>query len=70
MGAPGATREEVFQFIRDYREEHRMPPTRREIAKGVGIGLSTAQYHIDSLEAEGLIRRIKGISRGIVESED
>ena len=39
------------------------PPSRRELAEALGIGVSTVQRHLDRLEAEGLIERKPGKPR-------
>ncbi len=52
------TREKVFQFIRKFREKKGYAPTVREIAEGCKISSpSVVQYHLDSLEQDGLISR-------------
>jgi repressor LexA len=59
-------RQRILQFIQQYTELHGRPPTIREIQLGLGISsTSIVDHHVRALEREGLIRRHKGISRGI-----
>jgi predicted transcriptional regulator len=46
-------RSHILEYIRtrDYS------PTVREIAKSLGLGASTVQYHLERLERDGLISR-------------
>lgn len=62
----GETRERVYQFICEFVDEHRMSPTRQEIADGVGVSRPTVQKAIDILEARGKIRREPHRARTIV----
>ena len=56
----------VFEFIRNYIEEHRFPPTFREIMSATGLrSLATVTYHIKQLEREGRIEQEKGVNRGL-----
>jgi repressor LexA len=60
------TREKVLQFIRRFREKKGYAPTVREIAEGCKISSpSVVQYHLDSLEQEGLISRTREKFRSI-----
>ena len=60
------TREKVFQFIRRFRDKKGYAPTVREIADGCKISSpSVVQYHLDSLEQEGLISRAREKFRSI-----
>lgn len=60
------TREKIFQFIRRFREKKGYAPTVREIAQGCKISSpSVVQYHLDSLEQEGLISRAREKFRSI-----
>jgi len=63
------TKDEIYNFIEEYIEKHRLPPTRREIAAAIGVSLNTVQYHIAALEEEGMITRLPGLSRGILPNE-
>jgi repressor LexA len=60
------TREKVLQFIRKFKERKGYAPTVREIAEGCKISSpSVVQYHLDSLEQEGLISRAREKFRSI-----
>ncbi len=60
------TREKVLQFIRRFKEKKGYAPTVREIAEGCKISSpSVVQYHLDSLEEEGLISRAREKFRSI-----
>ena len=60
------TRARVLQFIRRFREKKGYAPTVREIAEGCKISSpSVVQYHLDSLEQEGLISRAREKFRSI-----
>lgn len=57
---------EVLAFIQHFMENHALPPTRGEIA--LGLGLKNRQgidQHLRALEAKGAIELTPGISRGI-----
>lgn len=64
--------EAVYAFIRDYIEQEGYPPSLRDIARGCGLGLTTANYHLSRLVQLGLIRRASGQARSLrlVETED
>jgi repressor LexA len=50
--------QEIFDFIRQYSEEHGYPPTVRDIGKAVGLASSsTVHAHLANLEKLGLLRR-------------
>ena len=58
--------EKILQFIREFLEEHQMPPTLREIQEHMGFGaIGTVQYHIKGLADAGLIDVKARLSRGI-----
>lgn len=47
---------EVFEFIKEYINEHNYSPTYREIGEAIGVSsLSTVHKHIHCLKAEGKI---------------
>jgi repressor LexA len=66
-----ARTEAVYAFIRAYLEQEGYPPSLRDIARGCGLGLTTANYHLSRLVKLGLIRRASGRARSIrlVENE-
>jgi repressor LexA len=58
--------EKILDFIREFLEENRFPPTIREIGERVGISsTSVVKYNLDALERKGLIERDAEISRGL-----
>lgn len=62
----GMTRNEAtYQWLRNYVTTHGYPPTRRELAASLGLGLSTVQYRLDRLEALGWVKREPGRGRAM-----
>ena len=58
--------QKIIDFIRRFFSDRNYPPTIREIVNGCGISsTSVADYNLDILEKKELIRRHRGISRGI-----
>jgi repressor LexA len=57
---------EVLGFIRNFMNDHAFPPTRGEIAMGLGLrNRQGIDQHLRALEFKGVIELIPGISRGI-----
>ena len=57
---------EVLAFVRRFSQTHAFPPTRGEIAEGLGLkNRQGVDQHLRALEAKGAIELIPGISRGI-----
>jgi repressor LexA len=57
---------EVLEFIRAFIREHHSPPTRGEIAEGLGLkNRQGIDQHLRALETKGAIELVSGISRGI-----
>jgi repressor LexA len=57
---------EVLEFIRAFIREHHSPPTRGEIAEGLGLkNRQGIDQHLRALETKGAVELISGISRGI-----
>lgn len=57
---------EVLEFIRRFMEERGLPPTRGEIADGLGLkNRQGIDQHLRALETKGAIELLPGISRGI-----
>ena len=53
-----ARQPEIWQFLVDYVDRHRYPPTVREIGEAVGLASpSTVHAHLANLERAGLLRR-------------
>lgn len=57
---------EVLTFIRHFMESDGLPPTRGEIARGLGLkNRQGIDQHLRALEAKGAIGLVPGIARGI-----
>ena len=57
---------EVLEFIRLFVERRGLPPTRGEIAEGLGLkNRQGIDQHLRALEIKGAIELVPGISRGI-----
>ncbi len=57
---------EILSWIRDHLEATGMPPTRAEIARGLGFSsASSAEDHLRALARKGVIEMLPGASRGI-----
>ena len=60
------TQQAILAMIAERIADGGVPPSQTEIAKAFGFsGVRAAQYHIEALEAAGVIRRIPGQARGI-----
>lgn len=57
--------DDVYTFIRDYRQQYGYAPTLREMCAALDIGRSTLYRHLDWLEVEGRITRSRGGARGL-----
>jgi repressor LexA len=61
-----ARQSEILAWIRDHLESTGMPPTRAEIARGLGFSsASSAEDHLRALARKGAIEMLPGASRGI-----
>jgi len=57
---------EVLDFIRRFAQIHGWPPTRGEIARGLGLrNRQGIDQHLRALEHKGVLELMPGISRGI-----
>lgn len=66
MAALSSRQLEVLAFIQRFMETHGLPPTRGEIAQGLGLrNRQGIDQHLRALEAKGAIELMPGISRGI-----
>ncbi|MDX1431476.1 MAG: transcriptional repressor LexA [Gammaproteobacteria bacterium] len=62
---------EVLLFIREFMEREGFPPTRAEIAEGLGFrSVNAAEDHLKALMRKGAIEILPGTSRGIRLSGD
>jgi repressor LexA len=61
----------IVEFIREFINENRFPPTIRQIGESADISsTSVVKYNLDALERKGFIERDREISRGIRLVED
>ena len=67
VSSPLTTRQrQILDWIRGYLEAHGMPPTRAEIASGLGFSTpSSAEDHLQALARKGAIEILPGASRGL-----
>ncbi|MDQ2962298.1 MAG: transcriptional repressor LexA [Pseudomonadota bacterium] len=57
---------QVLEWIRSFIETNGMPPTRAEIAAGLGFSTpSSAEDHVQALAKKGVLEIVAGASRGI-----
>lgn len=60
-------RREIYDYIRSIVDKRGMPPTMREIGEKFGIrSTNGVEGHLAALERDGLIKRERGKSRGIL----
>lgn len=65
-GGKGRTRDRVLQFIRAFLAEKGYSPSVADIVAGCGLSSpNLAQYHLNVLEREGVLRRTPGVFRSI-----
>ena len=58
--------EEVLNWIKRFIALHQYPPTRSEIAKGMGFSsANAAEEHLQALARKQAISLTRGVSRGI-----
>jgi repressor LexA len=61
-----ARQRQILDWIRAHIDAHGMPPTRAEIAAGLGFSTaSSAEDHLQALARKGAIELIPGASRGL-----
>jgi repressor LexA len=61
-----ARQRQILDWIRGHIEAHGMPPTRAEIAAGLGFSTaSSAEDHLQALARKGAVELIPGASRGL-----
>ena len=57
----------ILRFVQDYVQEHKHPPTTREIGQGVGISsTSNVIYHVKRLVDYGYLGKQPGTSRTVI----
>jgi repressor LexA len=58
--------EEILRWIREFLERMGFPPTRAEIARGLGFqSTNAAEEHLKALARKGAVELLPGASRGI-----
>lgn len=61
-----ARQRQILDWMRGYIEANGMPPTRAEIAKGLGFSsASSAEDHLQALARKGAVELLPGASRGL-----
>jgi repressor LexA len=61
-----ARQQQILDWIRGYLDAHGMPPTRAEIAAGLGFSTaSSAEDHLQALARKGALELVPGASRGL-----
>jgi repressor LexA len=61
-----ARQRQILDWMRGYIEANGMPPTRAEIAKGLGFSTpSSAEDHLQALARKGALELVPGASRGL-----
>lgn len=62
---------QIFEYIQSYVSQHKIPPSMREICKGVGLSSpSTVHMHLKVLEDKGYIQKDGSKSRSLVVNND
>ena len=63
---PTARQQQILDWIRGFIESRGMPPTRAEIAAGLGFSsASSAEDHLQALAKKGALELVPGSSRGL-----
>lgn len=57
--------EQIYTFIKDYVQDHRISPSYREIADACFVSRTTVDKHLSKLEGQGKITRIPNHPRSI-----
>src|SRR5258708_27964940 len=68
IGSPRLTprQRQILDWIRGFIEARGMPPTRAEIAAGLGFSTpSSAEDHLQALARKGALEIVPGVSRGL-----
>src|SRR5687768_6070101 len=61
-----ARQRQILDWMRGYIDANGMPPTRAEIAKGLGFSTaSSAEDHLQALARKGALELMPGASRGL-----
>lgn len=60
----------ILDFVLDSIDRNGVAPTVREIGHRVGVeATSSVAYHLDVLRSKGLLKKLDGLSRGLVPAE-
>jgi len=59
------TTQAVYLFVKNYIENHKYPPSLREIGEGCFLSVAGVLRHLDHLEGEGKLYREPGRARSI-----
>jgi len=66
VGRLTARQQQILDWIRSFIETRGMPPTRAEIAAGLGFSAaSSAEDHLQALARKGVLELLPGASRGL-----
>ena len=66
MDALTDTQHAILALIAERIEAEGMPPSQAEIARAFGFkGVRAAQYHLEALEAAGIVERTAGVARSL-----
>jgi len=56
----------ILEYLKQYIQKHGASPTLKQISEVINVSsLATVHEHLESLERKGLIKRKKGVVRGI-----
>lgn len=55
----------IWDFIKQFHEEHSYAPILRQIAKAHDLSVGTVQYYVEALESKGRLKRTPGEARTI-----
>lgn len=62
----GVRHQKILEFLQEYQQQNRYPPSIREIGEKTGISsTSVVNYYLEQLEKQGYIQRDRRISRGV-----
>src|ERR1700760_710266 len=62
---------QLLEFLRRYQRQHGVMPSTRDIQKHFGFASQTAAMgHLRALERKGVIRRLAGMARAVVFSNE
>lgn len=62
---PTKKQQQIFEFIKEFQDEHKYSPSLEEIASCFKISIPTVHQHVQALRKKGLLRTEKGKKRSI-----